>query len=128
MPRANQPASPRMRAGALLGLFVTGLFIASSTSHAYVPRPNRVIDAVASANKDGRRVRALRYQVNLRIGDGPAVAAGELVSHPTGLARLELRAAGGLVERHILLGDQHSASRNARLLVRPRAFLPPLVG
>jgi len=94
--------------------------------HALVPRADRVINAVADANKAGHRLRALRFQVNLRIGEGPAVAVGELVSHPTGLARLELRAPGGLVERHILLGNQHSAARNARVLVRPRAFLPPL--
>jgi hypothetical protein len=95
-------------------------------AQALVPRAQRVIDAVAHANVSGRRVRALRFKVRMRIGDGPPVATGELVSHPTGLARLELRAGGGLVERHILLGDTHSASRNARLLVRPRAFLPPL--
>ncbi|MDP6977268.1 MAG: hypothetical protein QF570_01550, partial [Myxococcota bacterium] len=119
----------RARAWGSLLVFVAGLFVAAAPSregHAYVPRTNRVIDAVADANRSGRRVRALRYQLNLRIGDGAPVAVGELVSHPTGLARLELRAAGGLVERHILLGNQHSASRNARLLVRPRAFLPPL--
>ncbi len=96
------------------------------SAQALVPRANRVIDAVASANVKGHRVRALRFQLSLRIGDGPPVAVGELVSHPTGLARLELRTGGGLVERHILLGDHHSAARNARLLVRPRAFLPPL--
>lgn len=95
-------------------------------AEAHVPRADRVIDAVAVANVSGRRVRALRYTLKLHIGDGPPVAVGDLVSHPTGLARLELRASGGLIERHILLGDQHSAARNARLLVRPRAFLPPL--
>ncbi|MCP4039249.1 MAG: hypothetical protein GY733_20080 [bacterium] len=98
----------------------------AASVQALVPRANRVIEAVAGANVSGRRVRALRFQLNLRIGNGPPVAVGELVSHPTGLARLELRAPGGLVERHILLGDQHSAARNARLLIRPRAFLPPL--
>ena len=119
-------ARPRLRGASLLFSFCLGLVLTSAVSHAYVPRPGRVIDAVADANKEARRTRALRYQVSLRIGEGPAVAVGELVSHPTGLARLELRAAGGLVERHILLGDQHSASRNARMLMRPRAFLPPL--
>ena len=67
-------------------------------SEAHVPRADRVIDAVAVANVSGRRVRALRYRLKLHIGDGPPVAAGDLVSHPTGLARLELRASGGLIE------------------------------
>lgn len=94
-------------------------------AHAVVPRVNRVIDAIAKANRSGRRVGALRFKLNLYIGEGPPVAVGELVTHPTGLARLELRGRG-LVERHILLGNQHHASRNARVLVQPREFLPPL--
>lgn len=105
---------------------VGGTSLLPSRAEAHVPRAERVINAVAEANVAGGRVRALRYRLKLHIGDGPPVAVGDLVSHPTGLARLELRASGGLIERHILLGDQHSAARNARLLVRPRAFLPPL--
>lgn len=116
----------RRRRALCLGVLLCALGGFASTVYALVPRAARVIDAVAHANVSGRRVRALRFQVELHIGDGPPVAVGELVTHPTGLARLELRAPGGLVERHILLGDQHSAARNARLLVRPRAFLPPL--
>lgn len=108
----------------LVGL--VGLGGCAPPAQALVPRAHRIIAAVADANVSGHRVRALRFKLTLRIGAGPPVAVGELVSHPTGLARLELRTTGGLVERHILLGDQHSASRNARLLVRPRAFLPPL--
>lgn len=116
----------RVRAFAALCIFFGSLSVVPQQASAHVPRSERVIDAVASANVSGRRVRALRYSLKLHIGEGPPVATGDLVSHPTGLARLELRAGGGLVERHILLGDQHSAARNARLLVRPRAFLPPI--
>ena len=110
----------------LVAFFVGIVVIAPGEAEALVPRVERVIDAVASANRSGRRVSALRFKLNLHIGEGPPVAIGELVTHPTGLARLELRANGGLVERHILLGNQHSAARNARVLVRPREFLPPL--
>ena len=110
----------------LVAFFVGIVVIAPGEAEALVPRVERVINAVASANRSGRRVSALRFKLNLHIGEGPPVAIGELVTHPTGLARLELRASGGLVERHILLGNQHSAARNARVLVRPREFLPPL--
>ncbi len=117
-------ASPLVLLGTLTVL--GGASLLPLRAEAHVPRAERVINAVAESNVKGRRVRALRYRLKLHIGDGPPVAAGDLVTHPTGLARLELRASGGLIERHILLGDQHSAARNARLLVRPRAFLPPL--
>ncbi len=73
----------------------------------FVPRSHRVIDAVASANVAGRRVGALRFDIKLHIGEGDPVATGQLVTHPTGMARLELRAGSGLVERHILQGNQH---------------------
>lgn len=105
---------------------VVGSVVVPGEASALVPRADRVIDAIAQANRKGRRVGALRFKLNLHIGEGPPVAIGELVTHPTGLARLELRASGGLIERHILLGNQHSAARNARVLVRPREFLPPL--
>jgi hypothetical protein len=54
------------------------------------------------------------------------VGEGELVSHPTGLARLELRGSGGLVERHLLRGTERLASRNGERLDDPRFFLPPV--
>lgn len=105
-------------------VFVGSLF--ATQAQAVVPRAEKVVKAIAGANRSGRRIRAVKFDVSMRIGDGQSVAVGELVSHPTGLARLELRASGGLVERHILMGNSHSAARNTRLLVRPRAFLPPL--
>lgn len=113
-------------AAAVLAASLTIFAVVPDEASALVPRANRVIDAIAKANRKGRRVGALRFKLNLHIGEGAPVAIGELVTHPTGLARLELRASGGLVERHILLGNQHSAARNARVLVRPREFLPPL--
>ncbi len=96
------------------------------SASAFVPRADRVADAIARTNKADGRAQALRLELNLRIEDGEPVAKGELVTHPTGLARLELRGAGDLVERHVLQGSEHRASRNGRVLDPPRAFLPPL--
>ena len=45
---------------------------------------------------------------------------------PTGLSRLELRSERGFVERHLLQGNAHTASRNGELLPSPHPFLPPL--
>jgi hypothetical protein len=64
--------------------------------------------------------------VSLRIGDGDALATGVLATHPTGLARLELRGTAGVVERHLLQGNEYTASRDGTLLERPRPFLPPV--
>ena len=49
-----------------------------------------------------------------------------LATHPTGLARLELRSHHGFVERHLLQGNAYRASRDGQLLSSPRPFLPPL--
>jgi len=91
-----------------------------------VPTAERVEASVAATNVASGRGEALRLELSLSIDDRAGVATGELVTHPTGLARLELRGARGLVERHLLLGSEHTASRNGELLEDPRAFLPPL--
>ena len=93
---------------------------------AVVPKADRIADATAKANQAAARTQALQLELMLRVGDREPVGSGQLVTHPTGLARLELRNAGGLTERHLLLGNEHLASRNGRTLDAPRAFLPPL--
>lgn len=96
-------------------------------AHAFIPKARRIAGAVADVNRAAGRTQALRIQLAMRIGDGEPVAAGELVTHPTGMARLELRAAASnLVERHLLQGSDHRASRDGAPLASPRSFLPPL--
>lgn len=92
---------------------------------AVVPAPERVQDAIAETNVAAGRTVAVRLELSLQIGDRPAVASGELVSHPTGLARLELRGTGDLVERHLLQGSELSVSRNGLPIEESRVFLPP---
>jgi hypothetical protein len=64
--------------------------------------------------------------VTLRIGEGDPIAQGVLATHPTGLARLELRSTRGFVERHLVQGSEYGASRDGQLLEQPRPFLPPV--
>ncbi len=92
---------------------------------AYVSVPERIHEAIAETNKADGRSEAIRLLLTMQVGERPAVATGELISHPTGLARLELRGAGGLLERHLLQGNELSAARNGLPLDDPRAFLPP---
>jgi hypothetical protein len=108
----------------LLALATVFAMVAAPVS-AVVPKADRVVAAVAKANRKAKRTTALRFELTLSIA-GDVVAEGELVSHPTGLARLELRAPGGLVERHLLQGNQHSAARDGQMLAHPRRFVPPL--
>jgi len=114
---ALAPRLVLLAAAALAGL--------AGAAVAYVPPADRVLGAAAETNTAAGRAQALQLELVLRLGGG-TVGRGELVTHPQGLARLELRGAGELVERHILQGSEHRASRNGRLLEEPRAFLPPL--
>lgn len=94
--------------------------------HASVPARDRVEGAVGRTNAAAGRVQALQLELVMQLGDRPAVAQGQLISHPTGMARLELRGAGGLVERHLLQGKRVLAARDGELLEEHRFFLPPL--
>jgi hypothetical protein len=81
---------------------------------------------VAGINRTDRRATPLEIGVELVRDGSEVVGAGTLQIHPAGLARLELRGAAGLVERHLLLGASHAASRNGAPLANPPPFLAPL--
>ncbi len=105
---------------------VLAVFAASAPGlYAYVPPPSRIHAAIAAANRADGRAQAIRLEFSMQIGERDGVATGELISHPTGLARLELVGAGGLLERHLLQGNERSAARNGTPLDDARAFLPP---
>ena len=120
-------ARPARIAGPARALLAALLVVLAATAvAAFVPQAERVVGAIAKSNADSGRAQALRIKLEMRLGEGPLVARGELVTHPTGMARLELRGAGDLVERHLLQGSEHTAGRNGAFLPEPRALLPPL--
>ena len=98
----------------------------SPTAAAVIPSAEKIADAVAAANRTAGRSRPVLLDVTLEIGDGPTVATGQLATHPTGLARLELRSRRGFIERHLLQGSYHLASRDGEMIDSPRHFLPPV--
>lgn len=106
---------------ALLGVLALALPVA-----AFVPKADRIANATTLTNDAAARGQALQLDLTLRVADREPIGSGKLLTHPSGLARLELRDANGDTERHLLLGNEHSASRNGRRLDQPRAFLPPL--
>jgi len=101
------------------------LCIGVTSAGAAVPSAEKIANAVAETNRLSGRSDPVLFEVTLRIGDGEPVATGVLASHPTGLARLELRSRHGFVERHLLQGDAYTASRDGQLLDPPHPFLPP---
>ena len=114
--------SLRVVAALLLGLAVISIPVAE----AFVPRADRILSAIAKANVAGKRTKALQMNLTMRIGEGPPVARGELVTLASGVARLELKGTRPLVERHWLEGSRYLASRNGQRISEPRFFLPPL--
>jgi len=97
----------------------------ASTVYGHVPDADRVQKAIAENNVSSGRQQAVRLEMNLQMGERMGVAHAELISHPTGLARLELRGAGHIVERHLLQGSELTVSRNGELLEKFRTFLLP---
>ena len=101
------------------------LCVGAGFASAAVPNAEKIAGAVAETNRLSGRTGPLLFEVTLTIGDGEPVATGVLASHPTGLARLELRSRRGFVERHLLQGNSYTASRDGELLDPPHPFLPP---
>jgi hypothetical protein len=97
----------------------------SLPARAYIPPPERIAAAVATANQGAGRARVLEVKLALYLGDSEQpVATGELLSDPGGLSRLEIRSPEGVVERHLLRGGELLASRDGVPLDAPRPFLP----
>jgi len=111
--------------GLVIGL---GVFagLAAQDARAFVPKPERALEAVAQANQTSGRTQAMQLDLVLRIGDRDAIATGQLVSHPSGLARLELRGSGGRVDRYLLSGPELLAAKDGEPLVDPQPMLQPV--
>jgi hypothetical protein len=93
---------------------------------AAIPEASKIVQAVADANRVSSRAEPLLIDVVLRIDSGVIAAQGQLATHPSGLARLELKSSAGFVERHLLQGDAYAASRDGVMLPNPHPFLPPV--
>ncbi len=100
------------------------VLLAAGGALAAIPSPDKIARAVAEANELAGRAGPLLLHVSLRVAGTGRPAEGEIATHPTGLARLELRSPVGFVERHLLLGAEYSASRARRaFLTHSRARL-----
>ena len=102
------------------------LALAPQGAEAFVPRAERALAAVAQANATSGRTEAIQLELVMRVGDRDAIATGELVSHPSGLARLELRGSGGRVDRYLLSGSELLAATDGEPLANPQPMLQPV--
>ncbi len=82
--------------------------------------------AIAEVNQVSGRTSAIAMDLTMRVGDREPIASGELITHPSGLARLELRGYGGRVDRYLLSGDELLAAKDGAPLERPQPMLQPL--
>jgi hypothetical protein len=118
--RFHRRALHRCAQGLLLGSAL------ASAASAAIPVAPKIAEAVAETNEMSARAEPLLIDVELRIGSSERAAQGKLATHPTGLARLELRSDANFVERHLLQGDDYRASRDGQLLDKFHPFLPPV--
>ena len=81
--------------GRLLGGLACLLVLAHHPTWAFIPQAARVEQAAAERNETSGRAQALQLELTLRVAERDPIGTGVLVTHPTGLARLELL---GLVE------------------------------
>lgn len=124
--RVGRSGRRRSRADLLSGVVAGGLaLMVGSLALAYIPQAERVLQALAELNRSSGRTQAIQLDLTMRVGDRPPVAQGELVSHPSGLARLELKGFSGRLERYLLVGPELTASRDGLPLERPRPLLQP---
>ncbi len=110
------------------GVFWGVLFaviISALLAEAVIPPVGRTLRAIAAVNRASDRTQALQLEMKLRIGDEPPIASAVLISHPSGLARLEIRGFEGRVDRYLLIGNELAATRNGEPVLRPRPVLQP---
>ncbi len=92
---------------------------------AFIPEADRTIEEIARVNQSSGRSQAVQLDLTLSIGDHGVVARGELISHPSGLARLELRGLRGRVDRYLLSGSELLAAKDGVALPRSQPMLQP---
>jgi hypothetical protein len=99
--------------------------LAATSGSAFIPEADRTIEEIARVNRSSGRSQAVQLDLTMSIGDRGMVARGQLISHPSGLARLELRGLRGRVDRYLLSGDELLAAKDGLPLTRPQPMLQP---
>lgn len=115
----------RVSRGILFAL-VTGLLALASIAHAFIPEADRTIREIAKVNRSSGRSQAIQLELTMRVGQRDPVARGQLITHPSGLARLELRGFNGRIDRYLLSGRELAGAKDGFRIDRPQPLLQPL--
>ena len=107
----------------LLGVGPT--LLVGPVAQAFIPKADRTMRAIAKVNRSSGRSRALQLELTMRVGDRKPIARGQLISHPSGLARLELRGFSGRTDRYLLSGRELLGAKDGEALDRPQPLLQP---
>jgi len=118
----------RVLLGVIAGLALTPLsgIVSGPIAQAFIPDAGRTMKAIARVNRSSGRSQAFQLELTMRIGDRPPIAQGQLITHPSGLARLELRGYNGRVDRYLLSGRELLGAKDGVRLDRPQPMLQPL--
>ena len=92
---------------------------------AFIPQVERTMQEIAKVNRTSGRAQAIQLELTMSVGGGGPIASGKMISHPSGLARLEIRGYRGRVDRYLLSGAELMAAKDGRRLERPQPMLQP---
>ena len=111
---------------AVVATIAWGLLAFSPMAQAFIPKADRTLREVAKVNRSSGRNKAIQLELTMRIGEREPVARGQLITHPSGLARLELRGFNGRVDRYLLSGSELAGAKDGLRIDRPQPLLQPL--
>ena len=124
--RVERRRSDRIRLPAFVAASVFLLLFQGFPAFGFVPKVERTMKAIAKVNRASGRTKAIAMDLTMRVGDREPIASGKLITHPSGLARLELRGYGGRIDRYLLSGDELLAAKDGEPLDRPQPMLQPI--
>ena len=113
-------------ARAIVWTIAGALLVLSPVASAFIPEADRTIREIAKVNRSSGRSQAIQLELTMRIGDREPVARGQLITHPSGLARLELRGFNGRIDRYLLSGRELAGAKDGLRIERPQPLLQPL--
>ncbi len=123
--RILRRVASRRALGETLALAIGLILGVGPVAQAFIPMADRTMSEIAEVNRASKRNQALQLDLTMRVGGRDPIARGQLVSHPSGLARLELKGFDGRVDRYLLSGRELLGAKDGRRLDQPQPLLQP---
>ena len=123
--RILRRVASRRALGETLALAIGVILGVGPVAQAFIPMADRTMSEIAEVNRASKRNQALQLDLTMRVGGRDPIARGQLVSHPSGLARLELKGFDGRVDRYLLSGRELLGAKDGRRLDQPQPLLQP---